>query len=192
MTAVATCLKDLLPKVSRSHRVGESCGGPLSSSRVFADRVADPASDAVLSMDSSLDGLSTSGGLRWTSPNQPTTTLEGRISTGVRLPNLADFTRFDVARSGEVEIPAFGLDPEEFLGVEASIREQRDSWSWLFTAYFTAIDGMIIRRPTGDVIDGGTAVTKKNAGDGRIYGIEGSLLGLPRESDGHPVQCTTR
>ena len=47
--------------------------------------------------------------------------------------NLADFTRFDVARSGEVEIPAFGLDPEEFVGVEASIREERDSWSWFFT-----------------------------------------------------------
>ena len=150
-----------------------------SSSRVFADRVADPASDAVLSMNSSLDGLSTSCGVRWTSPNQPTTTLEGRISTGVRLPNLADFTRFDVARSGEVEIPAFGLDPEEFAGVEASIREERDSWSWLFTAYFTAIDGMIIRRPTGDVIDGGIAVTKQNAGDGRLYGVEGSLTWSP-------------
>ena len=150
-----------------------------SSSRVFADRVADPASDAVLSMDSSLDGLSTSAGLRWISSKRPATTLEGRISTGVRLPNLADFTRFDVARSDEVEVPAFGLDPEEFVGVEASIREQRDSWSWLFTAYFTAIDGMITRRPTGDVIDGGTAVTKQNAGDGRVFGFEGSLTWSP-------------
>ena len=150
-----------------------------SSSRVFADRVADPASDAVLSMDSSLDGFSSSGGLRWTSPNQPTTTIEGRISSGVRLPNLADFTRFDVARSGEVEVPAFDLHPEEFMAVEASIREERKSWSWLFTAYFTAIDGMIIRRPTGDVIDGGAAVTKKNAGDGRLYGFEGSFTWSP-------------
>ena len=84
-----------------------------------------------------------------------------------------------MARSGEVEIPAFGLDPEEFVGVEASIREERDSWSWFFTAYFTAIDGMIIRRPTGDVIDGGIAVTKQNAGDGRLYGVEGSLTWSP-------------
>ena len=127
-------------------------------------------------MDSSLDGLSTSGG--WTHPNGHHT-LEGRVSTGVRLPNLADFTRFDVARSDEVEVPAFGLDPEDFVGVEASIREQRDSWSWLFTAYFTAIDGMIIRRPTGDVIDGGGVVTKQNAGDGRLYGVEGSLTWSP-------------
>ena len=164
---------------SLSPKLQSNVAARWSSSRVFADRVADPASNAVLSMDSSLDGFSTSGGLRWTSPKQPRTTLEGRISTGARLPNLADFTRFDVARSGEVEVPAFDLDPEEFLGVEASIREQNDSWSWLFTAYFTAIDGMIIRRPTGDVIDGGPAVTKKNAGDGRLFGFEGALTWSP-------------
>ena len=169
--------------VSKSHSLSSELESHVtarwSSSRVFADRVADPATDDILSMDRTLDGLSTSGALRWTSPKHLGTTLEGRLSTGIRLPNLSDFTRFDVARSGEVEVPAFGLNPEEFFGVEASIREQRDSWSWLFTAYYTAIDGMIIRRPTGEVIDGGAAVTKQNAGDGRLFGFEGSLTWSP-------------
>ena len=153
-----------------------------SSSRVFADRVEDPATDDLLSMSSSLDGLSTSAVLRWSPSQRPNAVLEGRLSSGVRLPNLADFTRFDVARSGEVEIPAFGLKPEEFVGVEGSFREDRGSWSWLVTAYFTAIDGMIVRRPTGEVIDGGNAVTKQNAGNGRLFGFDGSVAWSPSPS----------
>ncbi len=153
-----------------------------SSSRVFADRVADPANDELISMESSLDGMSTSAVLRWTPSQRPSAVLEGRLSTGVRLPNLADFTRFDVARSGEVEIPAFGLKPEEFVGVEGSFHEERGPLSCLVTAYFTAIDGMIVRSPTGEVIDGGSAVTKRNAGDGRLFGFEGSVAWSPSPS----------
>ena len=182
----------VLKRQSLSSELESHVEARWSSSRVFADRVADPASDDVLSMESSLDGLSTSGMLRWNSSKQPTTTIEGRLSSGIRLPNLADFTRFDVARSGEVEVPAFGLDPEQFIGVEASIREERESWSWLFTAYYTAIDGMIIRRPTGEIIDGGPAVTKKNAGDGRLFGLEASLAWSPSPNLTWRTQLSTQ
>ena len=103
MTAVGTWLKDLLPKVK-----------PLSSgleSRLyvgrrhgfFADRVADPASDAILSMQF-FDGWSTSAGcdgfIQRPSPHWKV------ISTGVRL-QFKDFTRF--MGFDEVEVPLFGL-----------------------------------------------------------------------------------
>jgi hemoglobin/transferrin/lactoferrin receptor protein len=37
------------------------------------------------------------------------------ISQGFRAPNISDLTRFDIARSGEQEIPSFDLDPEQFV-----------------------------------------------------------------------------
>jgi hemoglobin/transferrin/lactoferrin receptor protein len=38
--------------------------------------------------------------------------------------------------------------------------------------YYTSIDGMIVRAPTGRRVDGFVEVTKKNAGDGFVEGAE--------------------
>lgn len=96
------------------------------------------------------------------------------VSQGFRAPNLSDLTRFDVARSGEVETPSPDLDPERYLSFEVGTRV-RDPTSGLGASaayYATLIDGMIVRYPTGDTIDGLPEVTKANAGDGYAHGVE--------------------
>jgi hemoglobin/transferrin/lactoferrin receptor protein len=40
------------------------------------------------------------------------------------------------------------------------------------SCYYTYIDGMIVRTPTGRTIDGDIEVTKKNAGEGYVTGAE--------------------
>ena len=98
-------------------------------------------------------------------------------SQGFRAPNLSDLTRFDVARSGEVETPAPDLDPEKFLSLEAGTKVRSEPWRLEAYAsyYYTFIDELIVRFPTGNVIDGLPEVTKDNVGDGFVHGVE---LGL--------------
>jgi hemoglobin/transferrin/lactoferrin receptor protein len=93
-------------------------------------------------------------------------------SQGFRAPNLSDLTRFDVARSGEVEIPAPELDPEEFLSLEVGTKLRLDRFEAYASYHYTFIDGMIVRFPTGDTIDGDPVVTKDNVGDGFEHGVE--------------------
>ena len=98
----------------------------------------------------------------------------GGVSQGFRAPNLSDFTTFELARSGEREIPAYGLDPEHYvafeIGTKARIEPLRAS---LYAAYYyTLIEDQIIRFPTGAELDGEPLVTRANAGDGYVQGIE--------------------
>ena len=103
--------------------------------------------------------------------------LFGGVSQGFRAPNLSDLTRFDVARSGELEIPAPNLDPEDYVSFEAGSKFLVEDWGLQAYAsyHYTLIDGMIVRFPTGDTIDGDPVVTKDNIGDGFVHGVE---LGL--------------
>lgn len=101
----------------------------------------------------------------------------GGASQGFRAPNLSDLTRFDVSRSGEIEIPAPDLDPERYLTLEAGTKWRHPEWGLeAFASYhYTFIDDMIVRFPTGDTIDDQPVVTKDNVGDGYVTGVE---LGL--------------
>ncbi|MGQ9592441.1 MAG: TonB-dependent receptor [Planctomycetota bacterium] len=96
------------------------------------------------------------------------------VSQGFRAPNLSDLTRFDVARSGEVETPSPDLDPERYLSFEVGtrVREPTSGLEASAAYYATLTEGMIIRYPTGDTIDGLPEVTKANAGDGYAHGVE--------------------
>lgn len=94
------------------------------------------------------------------------------VSQGFRAPNLSDLSRFDIARSGELEIPAPGLEPEEFVACEVGIKSRTDRFVAQASCYYTAIDKMIVRAPTGRIIDDMAEVTKKNSGKGHIQGIE--------------------
>ena len=103
--------------------------------------------------------------------------LFGGVSQGFRAPNLSDLTRFDVARSGEVETPAPDLDPENFVSFEAGSKVLiEDLRLQGYASYhYTLIDEMIVRFPTGNTIDGDPEVTKDNVGDGFIHGVEVGL-----------------
>jgi len=98
------------------------------------------------------------------------------VSQAFRAPNLSDLTRFDSARSGEFEVPSPDLDPEKFLtfelGGEWRLGRVRASGS----TWYTILDGLIVRSPTGSTTAGGESiVTKENAGDGYTAGFEVGL-----------------
>lgn len=98
----------------------------------------------------------------------------GGVSQGFRAPNIADLTAFDVARSGEREVPATDLDAEHYTAFEIGTKARIESIGLEgYVAYFhTLIDNQIIRYRTGATLDGDPVVSKANVGDGYIHGIE--------------------
>lgn len=98
--------------------------------------------------------------------------LYGGVAQGFRAPNLSDLSRFDIARSNELEVPSPSLEPEDFVNFELGLRSQLDRLEFGAAAFYTLIDGMIVRQPTGREIDGLVEVAKRNGGDGYLYGFE--------------------
>src|SRR5690606_36110525 len=96
----------------------------------------------------------------------------GGVSQGFRAPNASDLTRFDVARSGELEIPSPGLEPEKYISFEIGTRARTERVQGWTAYHYTLIDGMITRFPTGNVVDGDIEVLKANVGDGFVHGFE--------------------
>lgn len=94
------------------------------------------------------------------------------VSQGFRAPNLSDLSRLDIARSGELEVPSPGLDPEKFVNFEIGLKADTEHFSGSLGYFYTLIDDMIIRRTTGAVIGGNRVVEKKNGGDGYMQGVE--------------------
>ena len=159
-------------------------GGRLTYAHAAADKVdPDPTmAPAFGPLDEEFFGAAGSARLLW--EVHEVCNLFGGVSQGFRAPNLSDLTRFDVARSGEVETPAPGLDPEDFVTFEIGTKllfedaalADHDVQPGRVEAYasyhYTLIDDMIVRFPTGATIDGDPVVTKANVGDGFVQGIE--------------------
>lgn len=101
------------------------------------------------------------------------------VSQGFRAPNLSDLTSFGVARSGEVETPSPDLDPERFLNYELGIRRSEGTVRGELTLWYTDVSDLIGRKPTGGERDGEPVVTKTNAADGYMHGVELTLEWLP-------------
>ncbi len=95
------------------------------------------------------------------------------ISQGFRAPNLSDMTRLDTARSNEMEIPSTDLDPEKFIAYEAGVKVEAERLTVTAAYFYTYINDMIVRTPTGKKAGGGDIeVAKRNGGDGYIHGVE--------------------
>ena len=92
------------------------------------------------------------------------------VSQGFRAPNLSDLTS-GLEDSG-IESPTPNLDPEKFLSLEVGAKADHDIWSGEVAAYYTFIDDMIVRSPTGGFIGGVPIFRKDNVGDGQVFGIE--------------------
>lgn len=101
------------------------------------------------------------------------------VSQGFRAPNLSDLTSFGVARSGEVETPSPDLAPERFLNYELGLRRTEGTLRGEMTLWYTDVSDLIGRKPTGQTRDGEPVVTKTNASDGYMQGIELTLEWLP-------------
>jgi hemoglobin/transferrin/lactoferrin receptor protein len=94
------------------------------------------------------------------------------VSQGFRAPNLSDLTRLDIARSNEIETPVDDLDPEKFVTAEIGWRRETQKGYARAAYYYTWIDDMIVRAPTGAIVDDLVEVTKRNAGAGYVQGVE--------------------
>ena len=100
-------------------------------------------------------------------------TIYGGASQGFRAPNLSDLTRFDIARSGEQEIPAFGLKPESFLSPEVGVKLEYERFAAEAAYFHTFMDELIVRVPTGQTTSNGDLiVNKENSGEGYVHGVE--------------------
>jgi hemoglobin/transferrin/lactoferrin receptor protein len=136
-----------------------------------ADKVADPVSGEATTRDDDWDTVV--GSLRALLPmGDEGSALYAGVSQGFRAPNLSDLTRLDTARSTELETPVEDLDPERFVSWEIGGRVTGQRLSAEAAYYYTHIEDLIVRAPTGRTVDELLEVTKKNAGDGYVQGVE--------------------
>ena len=153
-------------------RVDVTLGGRYTYARADADRVSDPDTGGVMSVSDDWDTLVGSARVSWFVDAQEHWNVFGGVSQGFRAPNLSDLTRLDTARTDEIETPSPGLDPEHYLSFEAGVKTRYDNFSAQAAWHHTCIDDMIVRTPTGNVVQGDNEVTKQNVGDGFVQGIE--------------------
>ena len=136
-----------------------------------ADSVLDPETDAVIRIDE--DYSKTVGNLRiQRSFMSEQLSLFAGVSQGFRAPNLSDLTRFDTARTDEFEVPTPGLRPEKFVSHDLGLKWAAGRHYGSATLFYTDVDDLIIRFPTGRTVDGDAEITKDNAGDGFVRGLE--------------------
>lgn len=158
-------------QIPLSDRLEVTLGARFNYARADADRVQDPETGDAISVEE--DWSSFVGSARASYFLVPEHwALFGGVSQGFRAPNLSDLTRFDIARSNELEVPAPGLDPEHFVSYEVGLKAQYERLSMQVAYFYTDIRDMIVRVPTGETVDDDAVVTKLNAGDGYVQGIE--------------------
>lgn len=147
-------------------------GGRWTWAQAEARKVRDPQTLTQTSFEDDWMNVSGSGRLVWHPDEAKRWNLYTGASQGFRAPNLSDLTRFDIARSGELETAAFGLKPEDFLSVEVGAKTVQKNWEANAAYYYTFIDDFIVRTPTGATNAGAAEVTKRNAGEGWLHGVE--------------------
>lgn len=140
-----------------------------------ADRVLDPVGGEATSREDDWDSVV--GSLRALAPfgTERRHAVYAGLSQGFRAPNLSDLTRLDTARSDEIETPVEDLDPERFTSAELGARYDDGQRSVEIAGYYTWIEDLIVRTPTGEIVDELQEVTKKNAGEGYVAGVELTL-----------------
>lgn len=145
-------------------------GARYTHAWIDADRVEDPVTGQRLSMSDNWGQFT--GNLRASLLVEEHWRIFGGVSQGFRTPNLSDMTRFDSARTDEIETPVRDLDPENFLQYEVGVKANYESLYCQGSYYYTQIFDMIIRFPTGRTIQNASEVTKANEGDGFVHGVE--------------------
>ncbi len=163
-------LQDRIPIIH--DRLDVIAGGRYTFARADADSVADPVSGDEMSLSDHWDSLVGSGQVVYHVDDEDHWTVVAGVSQGFRTPNLSDLTRLDTARSNEIETPSPGLDPEEYLSFEVGVNADYQTVAGQISYFYYDIEDMIVRTPTGAVIDTNNEVIKKNAGDGYLHGVE--------------------
>ncbi|RME78382.1 MAG: TonB-dependent receptor [Planctomycetota bacterium] len=170
---------ELLPK-----RIVVIVGGRYTYAKAKAGKVEDPQTGNRISVSKTFDSIIGQGRiLYYWIPEKLNTYFA--VAQAFRAPNLSDLTRLDTARTNEIETPSPNLKPEKFLTLEVGTKWMTSSLSLQIAYYYTFINDMIIRFPTGRVIGGNNEVQKANVGDGYVHGIE--LSGSYIFSKGGPL-----
>jgi len=149
-------------------------GGRYTYAHAHAGRFADPLTGAAARLSDRWDEAT--GSLRLLYAALPERLhLYAALSQAFRAPNLSDLTSSIDSRSNEQEVAATGLDPEHYLVSEAGVKVRAGRVDAQVGYYYTVINGMIVRAPTGRLTeDGEVEVTKLNSGDGFVQGVEAS------------------
>jgi hemoglobin/transferrin/lactoferrin receptor protein len=157
-------------------RVEFTLGGRYNYVSAQSSKVTDPVTGGLLTLRERWDSWVGSGRVLVRLDEADHWHVFGGVSQGFRAPNLSDLTRFDIARSGELEIPALDLEPEEFVSLEGGVKLRYEPITLQAGYFYTDIDQMIIRTPTGRtvLVQGVPAleVTKRNSGEGYVHGAE--------------------
>ena len=161
--------------VDVSPRFAATLAGRYTYASVDARQVEDPITFASYSIEDDWDNFSASGRLSFTPVVDGPWMLYTGVAQAFRAPNLSDLTRLDTARSGELETPSPGLDPETFVSWEAGVKFAGQKFSAQAAYFRTDGSDVIIRSPTGRVINGAAEVTKKNASEMKVDGIEAQV-----------------
>jgi hemoglobin/transferrin/lactoferrin receptor protein len=146
-------------------------GGRWTYAAADADSVRDPATGTQIALDDSWTQLTGNARLRQDLVEKQWNVFGG-VSQGFRAPSLADLTLLDLARSGEIEVPSTGLDPEEYLTYEVGTKVQQGTVTAQCAWFWTDIEDQIQRFPTGTTIGTSQVITKENVGNGYIQGVE--------------------
>ena len=165
----AVFLQNLLPIGDKTELIS---GLRYTSSKLDADAVKDPLSGERVSISGNWSDVIGSLRISHKMNSLEKARLFGGISQGFRAPNLSDMTRFDSARSNEIETPVTRLEAEMFVTYELGVKIIGTKMNAQLSLFYTSIDDLIIRTPTGRIIDGEYEVTKQNSGHGFVRGIE--------------------
>lgn len=147
-------------------------GARYTWSKVDANSVRNPTDGERMTINGDWRNLIGSIRLSHRLAGRSDVALFAGVSQGFRAPNLSDLTRFDSARSNEFEIPVANLNAEKFITSEIGIKTNAGRWAGQFAIYQTQIDGLIIRTPTGRIVDGEFEITKTNSSRGYVRGVE--------------------
>lgn len=155
-----------------TERLGLTLGARFEHAAADADRVSDPVTGQRIEIEDDWSELV--GSARFAYGLVPERLgLFGGVSQGFRAPNLSDLTRFDSARSNELELPSPGLDPERFTSYELGLELEHERGSARLALFYTDIRDQIQRFPTGGTSPtGAIEITKDNVGDGEVHGVE--------------------
>lgn len=138
---------------------------------VDANRVASSSASNATAIGINDDWFAVVGSIRAVDKLDDKHSIYGGISQGFRAPNLSDLTRLDIARTNELEVPSPNLDPEHAMTFEIGIKGH-GTLAFDAAYYYTVLDDIIIRRPTGVITGGLVEAVKSNDGDGFVQGID--------------------
>lgn len=140
--------------------------------RANIGRAEDPVSGDPFSLEEDWTSAVGSGRFLYDLDGSDTLALFGGVSQGFRAPNLSDLSRLDLARSGEIETPSPGLDPEQYTSMEIGVRNELETTRLSAAYFYTEITDYIVGTRTGRIVDGSDEVTKTNGGEGYVSGVE--------------------